>query len=440
MEPGVAAGLYGVETAVEGAIGTAVAIAKPTMPLRATWRRLVLPNPLPRSSHSLSVIKGMAYVFGGEEKPREPVDNDMHVLIMPLSTVKEVDYKTVPAAISTAESGVPAPRVGHTATVVGDRIYVFGGRGGKSMEALQEEGAVWEYDTKFSQWSRLTPVKDSPFPQARSYHSSASTVHPLPSRQDLTEPAHGDVDPERHGTVFIHGGCTASGRLSDVWGFDVAARTWSPFPDAPGEARGGSSLTLAQDRLYRYGGFDGKAELGGQIDYLQLTTTTFNDQGGSGELAVVSPTGKWETVKPSQGSPMPGNRSVAGLQAVTTGQGRNYLLLFLGERDASASGHEAAGKFWDDVWSFQLRPDGMTAASLKDATRELVGAKTGEHTWAPVEIPESSMTEGQQAAPGPLGWFASAEGRDMDPGSIVLWGGVKSDNSRSSDGWILTVE
>ncbi|KAL8655123.1 MAG: hypothetical protein Q9210_001070 [Variospora velana] len=440
MEAGAAVAAYGAETAVEGTVGAAVAIAKPTMPLKATWKRLVTSDPLRRSSHSLSVIKGKAYLFGGEEEPRQPVDNVMHVLTLPSSTVHDVDYKAFSAVATTANGEVPAPRVGHTAAVVGDRIYIFGGRGGKSMEALEENGAVWEYDIKLNQWSRLAPVKGSSYPEARSYHCSTSTVHPLPSHEDRTEAAHGNMDPEAHGTVFVHGGCTTSGRLNDVWGLDVAARTWSPFPDASGVPRGGASLTFLQSRLYRFGGFDGKAEIGEQIDYLDVVTTTFDDQGGKEQLAVVSATGIWETVSPDSGLPMPGNRSVAGLHPVTTGQGRNYLVLVLGERDPSSSGHEGAGQFWDDVWSFQLRPEGMTAASFKDATRELFGAKTGEHAWAPVDIPESSMSDGRKEAPGPLGWFASAPGHDMDPGSIVLWGGVRSDNSRSGDGWILTVE
>lgn len=439
MEPGAAVAAYGVETAAEGTVGAVIAIAKSTMPLKATWWRLVPPKPLPRSSHSLSIIKGKAYIFGGEEQPRQPVNNDMHVLTLPCSTVNEVDYKAFRATGVTADD-VPAPRVGHTAAVIDDRIYVFGGRGGKSMTALDEDGAVWEFDTKLNQWYRLVPVEGSPRPEVRSYHSSTSTIHPLPTPKDPTDASSGNAGPEAHGTVFIHGGCTASGRLNDLWGFDIAARTWSPFPDAPGEGRGGASLTFTQNRVYRFGGFNGKVELGGQIDYLDTSTSTFDDKGGRGEMAVASATGKWETITADQGSPMPGNRSVAGLLPVTTGQGRNYLVLLLGERNPSSSGHEGAGQMWDDVWSFQLRPEGMTAASFKDATRELVGAKTAENTWAPVDIPESSMTDGKKATPGPLGWFASSPGHDMDPGSIVLWGGLRADNSRSGEGWILTVE
>lgn len=81
----------------------------------------------------------------------------------------------------------------------------------------------------------------------------------------------------------------------------------------------------------------------------------------------------------------------------------------------------------------------MTAASFKDATRQLVKAKTAEGTWARVDVPETSMTRGTEH-PGPRGWFASAQGQDFDPLSVVLWGGVKSDNQRAGDGWILTLQ
>ena len=463
MEPGVAAAVYGVETAAEGAVGSAMAIAKSTMPLKAVWTRIPTNTLLPRSSHSLSIIKSKAYIFGGEEKPREPVDNHIHVFTLPSSEHDEVDYQVIPAQANTQNGGVPPPRVGHTADVVDDRIYVFGGRGGKAMKPLEENGRVWVFDIRMNQWRFLDPAR-GPYPDPRSYHSSTSTEHPLSQLQVPTGPPSGSVasaftkDPasektdytenplgtsgsgaDDHGTLFIHGGCPASGRVADIWAFDIAARTWSQYPDVPGPARGGPSLCLARDRLYRYGGFDGEKELGGPIQFLRLTRSTFDDKGGKGELAVSPLTGQWESVEPPAGALMPGNRSVAGLQPITTGQGRNYLLLILGERDPSSSGHDAAGKFWDDVWSFQPAPEGMTAASFKDATRQLVGAKTAEGTWARVDVPETSMTGGTEH-PGPRGWFASAKGQDFDPLSVVLWGGVKSDNQRAGDGWILTLQ
>ncbi|CAD6574898.1 MAG: hypothetical protein ASARMPRED_006970 [Alectoria sarmentosa] len=460
MEPGVAAAAYGVETAVEGVAGAAVVISKSTMPLKANWKRIPTDTILSRSSHSLSIIKSKAYIFGGEQQPREPVDNHVHVFTLQSANNDEVDYQVIRAKAATFGEAIPSPRVGHTASVVDDRIYVFGGRGGKSMTPLEENGRLWVFDTKMNQWSYLDPAKGSPYPAARSYHASVSTEHPVNTLQEHTVPdpppfnaaqerskADQTANPlgttasgfDDHGTIFIHGGCPASGRVSDVWAFDIASRLWSQFPDAPGSARGGPSLTLSRERLYRFGGFDGEKELGGPIQFLRLTKLTFDDKGGKGELAVAPLTGQWESVEPPAGTPIPGDRSVAGLHQVTTGQGRHYLLLFLGERDPSSSGHEAAGKFWDDVWSFQLRPEGMTAASFKDATRQLFGAKTAEGTWARVDVPESSMS-GDTEHPGQRGWFASALGQDLDPGSVFLWGGVLGDNSRAGDGWILTVE
>lgn len=439
MDPGVVAGAYAAETVVEGAVGAGFAIAKSTMQLKATWKRIRTGNPLPRSSHSLSVIKGKAYVFGGEEQPREPVRNDMHIYTLPSSGVSEADYKQIAAEANPGEGEIPPSRVGHTANAIGDRIYVFGGRGGKAMQPWEEKGRVWVYDTRLNSWSFLDPLSGSPYPAARSYHASAATMHPRKRVQLNADNPAGSPDPEVQGTIFVHGGCPASGRLADVWAFDLGTRMWSPYPNAPGPARGGPSLTFTQNRLYRFGGFDGKEELGG-LDYLDLSVSDISDTGDKGELTIVQPTGKWEAVIPPSATQRPGNRSVAGLQPITTGQGRNYLLLFLGEGDPSSLGHEGAGKFYNDVWCYQSRSDGMTAASFKDATRKLVGAKTGEGSWARVEIPEASMAEGEHEHPGPRGWFASAQVHDLDRASVVLWGGIKSDNIRAGDCWILTVE
>ena len=190
-------------------------------------------------------------------------------------------------------------------------------------------------------------------------------------------------------------------------------------------------MTYATDHLYRFGGFDGENELGGQIDMLRISVAERQDMKGER----IGHEGSWISVDAS----LAGNRSVTGLHPVTTGQGRNYLLLLLGESDPSSSGHDAAGQFWDDVWSFQLQPENMTAASLKDATRRLVGAKTGEYSWAEVDIPEASKTEGELDHPGGRGWFASAQGHDIGTETVVLWGGVSANNERAGDGWILTI-
>lgn len=434
MEAGLAAG-YAVETAAEGAVGAGIALAKSTMPLKANWQRISIGTPLPRSSHSLSIVRGVAYIFGGEERPREPVDNDMHLVTLP-SSGADADYKKVSARSNNEGGEVPTARVGHTANAIGHRIYVFGGRGGKAMEPLAESGRIWVFDTMTAQWSFLNPPEGSIYPEPRSYHASSATAHPLQTSLEQLESCFDPlpVDMSTHGTIFIHAGCPAKGRLGDLWAFDVASSTWTKFPDPPGPARGGPSLIYVLNRLYRYGGFDGKNELGGQMDYLDISVSseTQGETLGHG--------GQWKSVTISQDASSPGNRSVAGLHPSTTGQGRNYLLLCLGERIPSSSGHDGAGEFWGTVWSFQLHSESMTAASLKDATRRLLHAKTGENAWAQVEIPEATMKAGQLEGPGPRGWFASAQGADIGTQTIVLWGGVQANNERADDGWLLTIE
>lgn len=423
----------------------ATGLTGPTAPLEATLTRIPTDQPLPRSSHSLSIIQGRAYIFGGEVQPREPADNEMHVFILPSSAVSQTDYQAIPPLPGTPNGGVPDPRLGHSAAVIGHRIYVWGGRSGKDMKALDENGRVWVFSTRTSRWSSLDPAPGSPVPPPRSYHSSTSCEHPLPDPRDKTE--HPIVEDEAkdfvepvtgHGTIFIHAGCDASGgRLSDVWAFDIAARTWSPFPDAPGPARGGACLTFAGDRLYRFGGFDGQSELGGQLDYLDISVAMFDDQGGKGELCVSPQSGQWHSIAFAPNGHCPGPRSVAGLHRVTTGQGRSYLLLLMGERSPSNSGHGSAGQFWDDIWSFQLKPDGMTSASVKDGSKSLLGRKTGEETWAEVKIVRANSQE--QDLPQACGWFASAT-MDIDQAKVVIWGGLNGLNERVGSGWIVSVQ
>ncbi|CAF9924786.1 MAG: hypothetical protein GOMPHAMPRED_003708 [Gomphillus americanus] len=426
MEGGAIAAAYTAETVAEGAVVGTVAMAQSTLPISAIWTK-VSPVELPRSSHSVCVITGRAYIFGGEIEPRNPVDNDMHVVTLPSGTA-EGDYRKIVAR----GDSVPDSRVGHTGVSIGNKVYIFGGRGGPNMKALEEKGRVWCFDTISNEWSALDPADGSQYPEARSFHSSTATEHPLPRATE-----YGTKLEDHYGTILIHGGCLAQGRTADIWSFDVKARFWSKLPDAPGPARGGTALAISRSRLYRFGGFDGEKEIGGQIDFIDLAKDVFDDKGGRGEYSVTLKSGKWDSISiPPGHGPEP--RSVAGLHPITTGQGRNYLVLVLGEKTPSSSGHESAGEFFDDVWAFQVRPDGNTGASWKDAVRMLVGAKSSEDTWAQVKIPEASMEQGLHPSPGPRGWIASAGCGDVDAESILVWGGINGDNKRLADGWMLT--
>lgn len=48
------------------------------------WRQLPQSGdvPLARSSHTVTAVGGKLYLWGGEHKPREPIDSQLHVYDM----------------------------------------------------------------------------------------------------------------------------------------------------------------------------------------------------------------------------------------------------------------------------------------------------------------------------------------------------------------------
>lgn len=562
--------------------------SKPTV--KATWERIDVPS-LPRSSHSVNIVSGNAYIFGGEIEPRKPVDNDMHVIVLPYSSAnadyynvkakaapraaplqiptviepiaeeeaadkgKEKDLSEVDLASPAQESAsaitaadsiadgpdpsvskgkeparvdadisalgdVPMPRVGHATAVIGNRIFMFGGRGGPDMKPLEEYGRVWVFDTKTHLWSYLDPYlpaaepmspafadKRKHYPVARSYHSAAGVDLPrdfpagpgvppgmrkLKRTSTWTEWAQGDSnmvgtpqqpivgniannsrdeDDDGYGTLIVHGGCLSEGRANDTWAFDMRSRVWQELPSAPGQPRGGTSIAVASSKLWRFGGFNGETEEGGQLDYLELGVDDMAERSGDGEI-FLSARGGWKSLLPEDlpgaaaaaapkveaaageheaAKPLteteapywPGHRSVAGMQTVTIGgsSGREYLLLVLGERDPSNNGHEAAGKFWDDVWAYEL-PRPTAASSVMGAVfgraRNGSSAALEEGKWFRVETEAYDDDDPYAAAgPGPRGWFASAHMGELEERGLVVWGGLDGANKRLGDGWIL---
>jgi hypothetical protein len=253
-------------------------------------------------------------------------------------------------------------------------MYIFSGRGGPDMAPIEEEGAVWNYDPAEATWYKIDPIdKSQPYPQPRSYHSSCSDGQSI---------------------VFIHAGCPAKGRLSDLWKFDLFNRSWLQLPDAPGPARGGASLACKSGKLYRMGGFDGNTEQGGSLDIFDIDDNY------------------WSTETfPADGTTGPEARSVFSLLPLTT-KGKEYLVALFGERDPSSLGHAGAGKMLGDVWVYDI--------ALK--------------RWAKLDA------SGNDSVPQPRGWFDADVVRGQDgTESIVIHGGLGENNERLGDVWLLTI-
>ena len=454
-----------VETALQGAAVGAIAVSKATVPIHCRFHRVESPShALGRASHTLNVIKGKAYVYGGESSYSEN-DGSMDIMTLPsnLDLHDVVDYQSVkpepesqrpleaysdtepPAA--TANS-IPQPRAAHASTSVGSMLYIFSGRqpNQPSSSVLAEDGIIHSFSTTTNKWTTINPHPTrctSGVPCPRTYASLTSTPHPLPSQGS-------DITPSSSGTLFLHGGYDANNHLlRDVWTFDVSSRAWAQWPSLPDpgpeDVAGEGQIICMESRLWRVGdGF-------GKMYSLAIVRDDADDESGKGELGVSPKSGEWEVFDfgataaaegekeveeqkgpTSRADELPLLRKGAGFVPITTGAGREYLLYFMGE--------DAPGSMVTDMWSFQVKSDKQSLASAKDTVRSKTGFNTGENAWARAEVPQSSKNDGVLERPQGLSWFAADQWKDIGAGAVVMWGGKTQKGEVRNEGWIITVD
>lgn len=450
MEPAAAGALYAAENLLQGAAALVKGITHPTLPLKANLTRIT-GAPLPRSHHTVSVVKGRAYIFGGEIAPGKLADNAMHVVILPSSGVLEADYTSYPARAANGLDDVPSARKGHTSTVIGDSIYILGGEGDS---VTNENGRLWVYDTVRNTWTYLDSAPDSLHPRQRSGHSAVSSDLPGPKTVTYQEKApQAPADPSKvvpepadsdsWGTLFVVGGrdVALGERCKDALAFDVRSRTWTDIPTPPGQPRDGASMALVGDRLYRFGGKGVETSGSSATMVLDASHVWKHAEGGTTPL---TSGWNWEELphaeRANNATATPQARSHAGLVGVTTGQGRRYLLVVGGESENS--------EYLNDIWALQLPPENATAAATKDSIRSSIKRDTHESEFAEVVYKYlDARGEEEKEIPGELqrglgarGKFAIAKGTEVDGATAVVWGGIDANGQTLDDGWLITVD
>ena len=173
------------------------------------------------------------YIFGGEHVARTPIDSTFHCVDLGADG-KDAVWETCRVTAGTP----PIPRVAHAQAVVGNEIYIFGGRQGISMSESPLND-LHVYSTEDQRWTDLSNDTSGDPPSPRSFHRMISVGKKL----------------------FVFGGCGESGRLNDLYSFDTVTRTWTAHPsceELPG--RGGPGFVASGDgsSLFVIGGFAGK--------------------------------------------------------------------------------------------------------------------------------------------------------------------------------------
>lgn len=495
------AGLYAVETLVEGAAVGAFAVSRPTAPLHLNFRRIPPPakdGALARSGHTLNIVRAKAYIIGGEGQSSSNPEDDNSILALSLPVASSSDSQedlssdievihpvfkndnrplapqTDPATGS--RTSFTFNRAGHTTTAIGDKLYIWGGKGTTPDQTADDVPAQSSdhfvvFDTLTNTYSILTADTSkcrNGLPPPRANHSATSSSHPQPG--SLPDGPRIDA----HGTIFIHGGNTRSTNghdipLRDTWAFDVGSRAWTRLPDipepGPSEVANEGRLVHVNSRLWRLGDGFGRAMYLDLAEHDPAPDPNPHLPGGpmtadSSVLGVgLKGDSKWQVISfgteatggastsSTNASQLPMPRLSAGLVPITTGAGRHYLLYFMGQEVKTGE--------LNDFWSFQIQSDDTSGASLKDKVRDVVSkAKSswasGEHTWAKCELSkadaktgegEGEKTRSEDSAGWPSGLrdFASDVWSDQGGNVFVIWGGRQGDRT-VDEGWVATVQ
>ena len=179
--------------------------------------------PSARGGHSTVVFEGKLIVFGGHYHKGDGVfvyENDTYVL----------NLRTLKWKLVRTKGDVPRPRYGHSATVFGEEMYVFGGRG-KGGKNFRDMDCL---NLKTMTWRKIRSA--NALPPGRSGHSTTLI---------------GDK-------LVIFGGFDGKHTLDDLWVFNISTTTWmrpKTTGRGPKSSHGHTCILSEEGGLVVFGGY-----------------------------------------------------------------------------------------------------------------------------------------------------------------------------------------
>jgi DNA-binding CsgD family transcriptional regulator/N-acetylneuraminic acid mutarotase len=173
-----------------------------------------------RGGMASAVYEGAIYIFGGETSQG--------------ASAAALRYRPSPGGWETL-ADKPTPVSDIEAVVIGDQIYVPGGKtaNGKPVNKLEV------YSPRLNRWEALAPI-----PTALSRYSLVAS----------------------EGRLYLFGGWDGSAYSAAVYSYDPASNTWltrTPLPSP----RGLMAAALVENKIYVIGGTDGKQSLRNVLVY-----------------------------------------------------------------------------------------------------------------------------------------------------------------------------
>jgi hypothetical protein len=214
--------------------------------MKGTWQRIDIPR-LPRSGHSLDVVSGSAYVFGGVAGPRDaPVDNDMHVVTLPFSAAA-ADYFRIKAAPAVPdEEPTPAASAATPPRTASSE---------RDLDEVPLEPDSEELDSQ-SPSEAAAPSSSSP-PSKTKGKGKGKERATGPDLGDVPEPRVGHATAVIGSRILVFGGRAPDDpeakpleEAGRVWIFDTRTRTWTFHDPAPAIPGGSICLSPAPRSLH----------------------------------------------------------------------------------------------------------------------------------------------------------------------------------------------
>lgn len=350
-----------------------------------------------RSSHTVTVLHGKAYIFGGITSDGEHASNEMHIVSLPGFSGYTEDYKCVPAL----GSETPKPRANHAACAFGDDVYIFGGTTDGNW--ADPDSSVWVFTTTKSQWRKING------PSVSGEDEAAQLSHDLIVS---------------NGLLLL--------RLTTTHKYSVQTQVYYTKLGDLGSSWSTISLP-SNDLPLRI------ITAGSAVYALPTDTVNFSEVFFCPDIAVSDPTFIPIKLPSTTDTPMPQTRSGNQILPISTGHGRYYLTLLPGVSSKPKETFSDTPSYLTDLWTLQLPSDSSSLTKIKDAAREQINVSSGEFTWSEVVVEartEELGTEGK-ALPGPLAHYAAD---NVDAKTVLMWGGVDARGETVGDGWLIWLE
>eukprot|EP00049_Salpingoeca_infusionum_P015757 m.309164 g.309164 ORF g.309164 m.309164 type:complete len:496 (+) comp15945_c0_seq5:135-1622(+) len=176
------------------------------------------------SYHSCVLSRNLLIVFGGNFPNPDPIPDGCSDLLYCFDLEKRVWFQ--PSLLGDA----PSPRSGHSSTIVGDKVIIFGG-----WDAPACHHDVFQFDMTLMESQRL----------------HLSGIPPSPRTWHIAYP----IERNGHQAIVVQGGYDGDKALQDAFVMDLTDMAWYPLTEAFGpSARAGHDVALVGTRRLMFGG------------------------------------------------------------------------------------------------------------------------------------------------------------------------------------------